>query len=1058
MIECRRQATTARKARPNLAQRLKKLLRSSGFVAALGSSMFAWSGCTRQQYRCKTDTEAYYLLDEKRGQSCEDNAATIRIEVDPRSRMFDPFNPDRPPMPEDDPQANRFLRCVDGKKGYPLWEANGRTNIVENPEWLSYLPLDERGVLVLDLEDAVRIALLNSPQYQSNLEEMYLSALDVSVERFLLDSQFFVGRDATLSRSGAQAANSPFGSTGVQLGSNNYTMRKAYATGATLVADFANRFTWQLAGPDTFVSPSALSFTFIQPLLRRGGRDVALERLTLAERVLLANVRAFERYRRGFYLDIATGQNPAAAPRRRGGAFGGAGLGGFDVLGSVFGGTRGGGGGFGAGGGGGVPGAGGYLGILQTQLEIANQEENITRLQDLYLQFEDSYRELLLTMPENQTEIPQQQIQVAQAQQNIYDAQTQLLTTQSQYQATLDGFKSDLGLPPYLCIEIKSDLLEQFKLISQELRDRRAELTAFRSAVGDVNTMVLELSKTDRDEETGVAIRTIESNPELQRRLVNLSQQLTPLNDIIDMILRDDVAQVKSDIELLRRNAPIRRKQLDKLKQLAEQERGMVCGLLPLGEFDTSFLDGKGLEELPETLEAELEKLVGLIEKNKEELAKVLSETKEISGDLDNIGSGRDLFLEISEKVILGSQDLIATVNENLLAVQLVQAQARTESVLLADVDINTRDAVEIARQNRRDWLNARANLVDTWRQIEVIADDLESVLDFELNADVGNSTFNRQNPFDLRASNGTVSAGLRWDAPITRIQERNNYRQILITYQQAKRGYYQFEDGIWSSLRATLRQIRENQFSFEIQRFAVQNAALQISVNEDIRQINETLGQVSGPTAARDATQGLQAFLATQRQLIGVFINFEAIRRGLDLELGTMEVDGEGLWIDPGPITPNTVGGGIGQAIADYGVPEGQTLVPNAIQFDEPVNVVPTEQMPPIGNPIESAVPVPEPPANPVSFQPNGAYPIIEEPAKLPSLSRNGRAGVAPQKNRYQFNAPATAYNANSVQLASAAKKQQATTQQQPSFTGNTLLSAPEKPKTQHLLIRPRN
>ncbi len=40
-------------------------------------------------------------------------------------------------------------------------------------------------------------------------------------------------------------------------------------------------------------------FSFIQPLLRGGGRDVIMERLTLAERTLLYNVRAFERYRTG---------------------------------------------------------------------------------------------------------------------------------------------------------------------------------------------------------------------------------------------------------------------------------------------------------------------------------------------------------------------------------------------------------------------------------------------------------------------------------------------------------------------------------------------------------------------------------------------------------------------------------------------------------------------------------------------------------------------------------------------------------------------------------------
>ncbi len=188
-------------------------IRRFAVTGTLLASLFSagLAGCSRKLYRCKTDTEAYYLLDQKAAESCEQDVSRIRIELDSRSRMFDPFNPDRPPMPEDDPQSNRFMQMVDRKKGYPLWEANGRTNIVENPQWWAYLPLDERGVLVLNLEDAVRTALLQSPTYQSNLEEMYLSALDVSSERFLFDSQFFGGWRTDYTSTGPFRNNRPFG-------------------------------------------------------------------------------------------------------------------------------------------------------------------------------------------------------------------------------------------------------------------------------------------------------------------------------------------------------------------------------------------------------------------------------------------------------------------------------------------------------------------------------------------------------------------------------------------------------------------------------------------------------------------------------------------------------------------------------------------------------------------------------------------------------------------------------------------------------------------------------
>jgi hypothetical protein len=60
------------------------------------------------------DSEVYALIDEKA--VLERDGLVRRLEVDPRSRMFDPFNPDRPPMPEDDPAAHRYMETVDKKK------------------------------------------------------------------------------------------------------------------------------------------------------------------------------------------------------------------------------------------------------------------------------------------------------------------------------------------------------------------------------------------------------------------------------------------------------------------------------------------------------------------------------------------------------------------------------------------------------------------------------------------------------------------------------------------------------------------------------------------------------------------------------------------------------------------------------------------------------------------------------------------------------------------------------------------------------------------------------
>lgn len=894
------------------AKLLKRVRYSLPFTLALLSGGLSLTGCHRSHYRSTADREAYSLIDQKQRDSGEVNGR-LRINVDRRSRMFDPFNPDRPPMPEDDPASARYMEIVDGKKGYPLWKANGMTNTSENPDWWATLPLDERGVLVLNADDAVRLALLHSPNYQQNLETLYLSALDVSTERFLLDTQFFAGAQVDYVADGPDRTASGESSSRFLLGTYSrgrrpFSMQRKFATGADLIVGFANSLTWQLAGPDNQSANTVLDFALIQPLLRQGGRDVVLERLTLAERTLLANVRAFEQYRRGFYLQVVTGRGADQGPSRRGGVFGGAGLEGFTGLGGGFGRLAGGGGGgFGTGSDSGVPSAGGFIGLLQSQLEIQNQEENVSRLRDNLLRLEDTLRELLTTIPATQETIPRQQLQVSQAQQALFSAQSSLINSKAAFEQQLDGFKRTMGLPSYICVELSDPMLSQFQLISTELKDQRNQISAIRDGVGRVNFELLGLSQEEQDPQTLQSYRTLVRTPEVITSLNSLREKLTPLQGINDKLLQEDIPRIEEDLAKLAESLPRRMQQLQQLQQTYESEKEMMCTLLPKPELDVELFNTKEIEELPAKLELELDRLRSNISQYGLRIGTLDGEIADLASDQGAAATPKQEFENIRDKAIFESQSLIAALAEDVLALQLIEARARTETVSLPDVDLEPREAVEIARRNRRDWMNNRASLVNSWRAIELVADDLESYLDVVFSGDVQNRG---DNPLDFSSSTGRLRVGLQWDAPITRLQERNRYRQALIEYQQARRSYYQFEDSIWTLMRSILRTIRANQLNFELQRYAVRIAANQIVLNEDIRQINEALSQASGPTAARDTVSALQDLLGAQNFFMGVWVNYEVLRRTLDQELGTMELNSEGLWIDPGPIRYDTVGG----------------------------------------------------------------------------------------------------------------------------------------------------
>ena len=77
-------------------------LRRVWVLLSVGAILSGWcSGCTRTEYREDADREAYAVIAERNG----DPRWSVRdfsIEIDSRSRFFDKYDPDHPPMPPDE--------------------------------------------------------------------------------------------------------------------------------------------------------------------------------------------------------------------------------------------------------------------------------------------------------------------------------------------------------------------------------------------------------------------------------------------------------------------------------------------------------------------------------------------------------------------------------------------------------------------------------------------------------------------------------------------------------------------------------------------------------------------------------------------------------------------------------------------------------------------------------------------------------------------------------------------------------------------------------------------
>jgi hypothetical protein len=390
---------------------------------------------------------------------------------------------------------------------------------------------------------------------------------------------------------------------------------------------------------------------------------------------------------------------------------------------------------------------------------------------------------------------------------------------------------------------------------------------------------------------------------------------LEDFEQFVERIVTERLPVIRQDLDRFRASLPRRRAWIEKLVARIDELRASPCDLLPIAVNPLEgVIGGERAEDLIRRVEqslAEAESSYEILSGHFNAYAQSLGERGRIVEQLqaDKSQTPEQLFEQLVRGVynpayVCGETriltiDIVEDITRELTELQLLQAIARSEAIELQDIDIRADQALEVARRYRRDWMNARGALVDAWRLVQFNADPLQGFLDVFFSGDIANVS---DNPFRLRAGNGRLRVGVQFDAPLTRLAERNIYRQALIEYQQARRSYYAFEDGIARGLRATLRTVTTNQINFELQRMAVLQAARQVMLNAFLEQESQR-AQTTRVTAARDAVQAISDLLNAQNDFMSFWVNYEVLRLSLDFNLGTMQLDSEGLWIDPGNI-----------------------------------------------------------------------------------------------------------------------------------------------------------
>ena len=288
-------------------------------AVAVGVAM-TMIGCSRSYYRNYADKDVY-AIERERAVDPRWRVPARPVEADPKSRIGDPFDPDREPIPLDDPAA-RLFQVTNGRHGeFHGWAKRGVADI-ERQDWKNCLAVDEDGSVKLGQESVMRVALLNSREYQTQVETLYLAALALTLARYDFYLQPFATQQTLFNQIGGGRTEKN------QLTlANGAGFSQNFASGGQLMVDFANAMVFQFNNHGFQAVTSNIAIAFTQPLLRGAFARIRTQALSLQERQVVYALRDFARFRRQFYVGVVAGN--------------------------------------------------GYLGLLQTVQNIRNQEEQV---------------------------------------------------------------------------------------------------------------------------------------------------------------------------------------------------------------------------------------------------------------------------------------------------------------------------------------------------------------------------------------------------------------------------------------------------------------------------------------------------------------------------------------------------------------------------------------------------------------------------------------------------------------------------------------------------------
>lgn len=562
--------------------------------------------------------------------------------------------------------------------------------------------------------------------------------------------------------------------------------------------------------------------------------------------------------------------------------------------------------------------------------DISNQYYNLLlNFRGIEINAQDYFttlRGFLQSQAEYRTAEKIPRIQVDQFEQNVLRARSNLVNNCFTLEAALDQLKFRLGLPTEMTIymdltELASiSLKDELSVARQMINRARIELLNARSAATMDATTLANVAEVLADRMSNIL--------RIQKRMELSAGESDAMSDANRIALNSDQSFEQAEMELrqLRQLLQILgvRLQVDMLRKELDAQLNSETPAPPLrvliranefcgAELEVIDLALTNLRDLPNS-----KKLESLVKRRSDSASRLKSLQEflvEVSNRLNSDAAinAADLFRKIPERMkesvslVEELESLASDATQDIIPAGGQSIESKVQSTVDKTISLSDRllekgpdgwqeivmdknEALLTGLVQRLDLMNQRGELADAWRQIKLAGDDLRSIVDLRA-TQILRTKSNGKDPLDFSFDDSETRMSVALDTPLNRRLQRNNFRLALINYNVGLRNLMAAEDSIKLDVREDLRQLALDRNQYTI---AVASAAL---AYERVISTRLRLQFAVANVAARDFLEAQQAYTNALNSIARQHVNYITDRTELFFDLEAIDLDNNGYW-----------------------------------------------------------------------------------------------------------------------------------------------------------------